>query len=214
MDLDDLHGLQIDDGNGAGDRRAVDAIGDDRRAGGVDLEVRLRGCPAAFIADIGEFVVAVSTMLCGALPTRICAPCVSGGVAVKSILVSVLFWFSSAYALLPSLENATPPGYEVPVRIERAAGSAVVADRAVREAFDETVVRRHGDVGVVGQRAVGQDVGDGDVAAVLAEHQVLAVRRIGDAAIAAAGVPERQIDLHDYAGAWCRTPRRPGTRPS
>ncbi len=46
-----------------------------------------------------------------------------------------------------------------------------------------------------------RDVGDGDIAAVLAEHQVLAVRRIGDAAIAAARIlSERDVVLQNNAG--------------
>ena len=45
------------------------------------------------------------------------------------------------------------------------------------------------------------DLGDGDIAAVLAEHQVLAVRRIGDAAIAAARIlSERDVVLQNNAG--------------
>ena len=57
------------------------------------------------------------------------------------------------------------------------------------------------DLGVVAQQALCRDIGDGDVAAVLAEHQVLAVRRIGYAAIAAARIrSERDVVLQDIAG--------------
>ena len=61
---------------------------------------------------------------------------------------------------------------------------------------------RHADLGVVLQQALCIDLGDGDIAAVLAEHQVRAVRRIGDAAIAAARIvsSDRGVVLQDNAG--------------
>src|ERR1700737_1263621 len=80
-------------------------------------------------------------------------------------------------------------------RIERAARTSVVANRAIREARDETAIRRDRDLSVVGQQTQRRDMGDCDEAAILAEQQVLAVRRIGDAAIAAARVPKRRIVL-------------------
>ena len=56
-------------------------------------------------------------------------------------------------------------------------------------------------MGVVFQQALFGDLGNGDVAAVLTEHQVLAVRRIGDAAVAAARIlSEREIALQDVSG--------------
>src|SRR5208282_616180 len=86
-------------------------------------------------------------------------------------------------------------------RIERAAGVAIRGWRAVRKAGDEGIVRRHVDLGVIFQQALCIDLGDGDIAAVLAEHQVLAVRRIGYAAIAAARIlSKRGVVLQDNAG--------------
>src|SRR5208283_4783809 len=85
--------------------------------------------------------------------------------------------------------------------IERAAGYAIRSRRAVLKAGDEGIVRRYADLGVVFQQALCSDVGDGDIAAVLAEHQVLAVLRIGYAAIAAARIrSERGLVLQDIAG--------------
>ena len=58
------------------------------------------------------------------------------------------------------------------------------------------------DLGVVAQHAGARDLGDGEVAAVLAEQQVLAIRRVGDAAVATAGIlVQRHIVLQDPAGA-------------
>src|SRR5208282_5602719 len=86
-------------------------------------------------------------------------------------------------------------------RIERAAGVAIRGWRAVRKAGDEGIVRRHVDLGVVLQQALRIDLGDRDIAAVLAKHQVLAVRRIGYAAIAAARIrSECGVVLQDIAG--------------
>ena len=91
----DRHRGQINHRNGTGDRGANHRVGDDFSAGGVDLEVRLRSGPATLVADVGGRAVPLITMLCGALPTRISSTCF-GGFAVRSILVSVSFWFSSA----------------------------------------------------------------------------------------------------------------------
>ena len=56
-------------------------------------------------------------------------------------------------------------------------------------------------MGVVFQQALFSDLGDSDIAAVLAEYQVLAVRRIGYTAVAATRiVSERDVVLQDYAG--------------
>src|SRR5262249_39823311 len=85
--------------------------------------------------------------------------------------------------------------------IECAAGSVIRAHGAIRKAGNEGIVRRHADLGVIFQNALGGDVGDGDVAAVLAENQVLAIRRVGDSAVTAARIAsECDVVLQDDAG--------------
>ena len=98
---------------------------------------------------------------------------------------------------MPSLERDAAGIRGVP-RIERPAGVAIRGWRTVRKAGDEGIVRRHAHLGVVFQQARCTDLGDGDIATVLAEHQVLAVRRIRYAAIATARIrSERDVVLQD-----------------
>src|SRR5262249_17764280 len=85
--------------------------------------------------------------------------------------------------------------------IERAAGYAISARRAVRKTGDERIVRRHADLCIVFQQALFIDVSHRDIAAVLAEQQVLAIGWIGAGAVAAAWVDsEGDVVLQDNAG--------------
>ncbi len=206
---DDLLLGEVDDRDGAGGGEAVHRVGHDRRAGRVDLKVGLGRGASALVADIGDVAVdqdAVRRVADADLAGhhRRALGEVDGGQRVVLVEQRV-----RALAALGERDAA---------RVRRARGvqlaarPAVVADRAVREALDERGVGRHRDVGVVAQQPVRIDRRDGDVAAVLAKHKILAVGRVGDAGIAAARILERQIALQHVPGAGvehlhgCRRP--------
>src|SRR5262249_46640431 len=89
----------------------------------------------------------------------------------------------SALAIIGERDAA---GIRGPRAVEGSAGSGVGTYGAVRKAGNERAVRRHADLGIVFEQAGIVDVRDGNIAAVLAEHKMLAVGRIRDAAVAAA----------------------------
>ena len=174
-------------------------IGDDRRAGGVDLEVRLRGFPPAFIADVGglsssdhDAVRRVADANLRALRQR------RRGQVDLGERVVLVQQRVGALAVTRRTRHRRDTKCSSNRTCRR---NAVVADRAIREARDETVVRRHRDLGVVGQQARWATT----LAMAMLLLSWLNIRylpsaRIGDAAIAAAGIPERQIVLQDYPG--------------
>src|ERR1019366_8290538 len=115
--------------------------------------------------------------------------------------------------------DRNPGGVRGALRNGNAAGNGRAARgswRAVGEAFDgvqkiyrtepwdvnEGGVNRNVDVSIIREQACRRvHAGDGNVAAVLAEEQVLAVRRVGDAEVAAVRVRSAEaVALQDGAG--------------
>ena len=77
---------------------------------------------------------------------------------------------------------------------------------------DEGKVHRKLDLRLVGQQAVRPDIGDGNEAIVLAEQQVVAVLRIGNAGGAAVGMAVRNKLLQNSAGTYVEDLDGPGHR--
>ena len=197
----DLHRLQIDHGDRTGDCGAHHRIGDDRGAGGVNLEIRRRSGAAAFVADIGGRTRAADHHAVRRVPNADLQTLRRRRDAEVDLREGIVL-VQQGVGTLAVVGECDAAGVRSPGRIERAAGRRIGAGRTVREARDEGIIRRHADLRVVGQQSLRRDVGEGDVAAVLAEHQVLAVRRISDAAVAAAGIESlRQVGLQDLSAA-------------
>ena len=146
--IGDRHRAQINHRNGTSDCGAHERVGDDFRAGGVDLEVRLGSGAATLVADVGGRAVggdhdAVRRVADANLRTL--RRRVRGQVDLGERIVLVQ---QGVCALAIARERDTAGIRGVPA-IERAAGVEIRGWRAVRKAGDEGIVRRHVYLGVV-----------------------------------------------------------------
>src|SRR5208337_1414260 len=159
---------QIHHGNGGGSDGASRIVGDDRSTVGVFLEVVLSSDPASLVGDVGGAAVARDHD------------------AVRDVIDADL------RNLRRGGRGQVDLGQRI-VRVQHGVGGLAAGDggaargsrRAVGKTGDEGEVHRKLDLSLVGQQAVRPDAGDGNVAAVLAEQQVVAVLRIDEAGGAA-----------------------------